>query len=372
MIPVYVGKELTTTAAGWRVEAVACERCGTQYHYELTRLGVGRASAPYFLGRASAERRSASSAERDLGRRLADEAEMVPCPKCNWVNAALVDRYRRRLYGGAPLLIGLLVGVGFVGALLLGVGLAESLGYDSRVPGLVALAWLTLFLSSPAWVLLLRGVLRRRAADPNATFPAPPRVPAGTPPALIARRDARTGKFRFVPVLREEPADQTGGGGRGEAGEWAVYRPGQVRFPNLCCVCLKPGRTVWAAPFKVNDDSDFDAPLCHGCDSDLRRRWWTLAPLAVAGASALAAVLWLLAYALVPAMDSFGRWGLAGIVMLFASLFGVAIVPSMLCRPYQLKVVDADRGIVRFRAKNAGYTRRLIELAKAADGRAVA
>ena len=369
MIPVYVGKELTATAAGRKLEAVSCERCGTKYHYELTRLGVGKASAPYYLGQASAERRSASSAERDLDRRLAGEAEMVPCPKCNWVNADLVDRYRRRLYRGAPLLIGLLIGVGFAGSLLLGVGLAESFGYDSRLPGLVTAGWLALFLSSPVWVLLLRGVLRRRAADPNASFPAPPRLPPGTPPALIQPRNAHTGKARLVPVLREEPAAQTGGG---DAGEWAVYRPGQVRFPNLCCVCLKPGRTTWAAPFKVNDDSDFDAPLCHGCDSDLRRRWWTLAPLAVAGAAAIAMSLWLLAYALIPAMDSPGRWGLSAIVMLFASLFGVAIVPSMLCRPYRLKVVDSDRGIVSFRAKNAGYTRLLIEQAEAADGRAAA
>ena len=39
-----------------------------------------------------------AAARKDLARRLERESEMVPCPKCQWVNEDLIARYRRRKY----------------------------------------------------------------------------------------------------------------------------------------------------------------------------------------------------------------------------------------------------------------------------------
>src|SRR5688500_5784881 len=241
-MPVFVAKEITATLAGGRLETVTCEKCGTRFHYQLTRVGVGKGSAPYLVGQGAASDRAAGAAERDLAKRLAREAELVPCPKCYWVNQDLVERYRQRRYRRAPLLIVILVGAGIVAGPIVAFSLTALVGYNSGLPSVVSLAILALTLSTPAWVLLARRHLRRRI-DPNATHPRRPAVPPGTPPALVEQRDPRTGQARLVPVASHGGDDPAGAGGSpGGAGrvEWAVFRPGQVRFPPVCCMCLAP------------------------------------------------------------------------------------------------------------------------------------
>jgi hypothetical protein len=63
----------------------------------------------------------------------------------------------------------------------------------------------------------------------------------------------------------------------------------------------------------------------------------------------------------VPGPDALGRWILATIFALFGGPIALAVVPSWLCRPYRFGVVDADRCIVRFRAKNPAYTELLMD-----------
>ena len=58
--------------------------------------------------------------------------------------------------------------------------------------------------------------------------------------------------------------------------------------------------------------------------------------------------------------DALGRWRGGGIRALFAALFAAVIVPNNVCRPYWIKVVDKDRGIWKFKAKNPAYTRRVV------------
>jgi hypothetical protein len=353
---VFFAKEITATRAGQRIEPVSCEKCGTGFYYELTRVSVGKGSAPYYLGEQSASDRAAAAAGRDLAKRLDREAELVPCPKCHWVNQDLVDRYRRRQYRRAPLLIVIFTVAGFVAGPLVALGLTEAFGYNSRVPSLVMLAVLTVCLLSPAWVLLIRRRLRRRI-DPNATYPRRPAVPPGTPPALVEQRDPDTDELHLVPVPNHDD-DQA------DRSEWAVFRPGHIQLPPACCMCMATASMVYRSPLKANENSDIAVPLCELCSALLRRRWW-LAMLVVAGASLPSAGL---LAAAVPGIDAFGRWFLFGIIGFFGALVGGVVIAGRVCRPYRMALVDRDRGIVRFAASNSSYTALLIEQVRASDG----
>lgn len=355
-MPVFVGKIFTATEAGQRLESVACEKCGTAFHYELTRVGVGKGSAPYLLGQDAAANRAATAAQRDLTKRLNEEAELVPCPKCNWVNQDLIDRYRRRQYRRAPLLIVIIVVAGFIAAPILATGLTEVFGYNSRLPSVAMLTLMTVCLLSPAWVLLGRQHLQRRI-DPNLTYPRQPNVPLGTPPALVETRDPQSGEMVLVPFAARK-------GERRGICEWATFRPGQVQLPPVCCICLSPASTFYQSPLKVDETSEVEVPLCQSCSDGLSRRWW-LALVAVGAVSlALAGGLALA----VPGIDAIGRWSLFGITGFFGGLVGGVVIASRVCRPYRMAVVDADRGIVKFSARNPAYTAMLVEQIRASDG----
>ena len=355
-MPIFVAREIATNVVGQRLEAVTCETCGTAYYYELTRVGLGKASAVYFIGQRAASDRAAAAAEQDLSKRLDREAEMVPCPKCHWVNSDLVQRYRRRQYRRAPLLIVILGVAGFVAAPLIATGLSEVVGYNSRVPSFAMMAVLAVCLLSPAWVLLVRRALRQRI-DPNATFPRRPSVPPGTPPALVEQPDPQTGEIVLMPVPSRDD-DRT------EDREWATFRPGHVRLPPVCCMCLSAATTTYRSPLKTNEHSEVEVPLCESCSAELSRRWWLAVFVVAVIAFALSGVLALS----IPGGDAVGRWILFSLVGFFGALVGGVVIAGRACRPYRIRVVDADRGIVKFAASNPGYTAMLIEQVRASDG----
>src|SRR6185437_12238268 len=64
----------------------------------------------------SATDRSMAGAQRRLAKRLSTEADLVPCPKCHWINSDLVKGYRRGVwpYVGMPIYILLVTGVLFL------------------------------------------------------------------------------------------------------------------------------------------------------------------------------------------------------------------------------------------------------------------
>lgn len=355
-MPIFVGKEITTSIAGQRVETIICEKCGKAFYYELTRVGIGKGSAPYFIAQKSASNRAVAAAERDLSKRLDQEAELVPCPKCYWVNQDLVDRYRRRQFRRAPLLIVILVVAGFVAAPLVAAGLTEVLGYNSRVPGMTMLAIFAVGLLSPAWVLVIRRTLRNRI-DPNATYPRRPTIPPGTPPALVEHRVPQTGEMQLTLAPSGEVE-------RTVDPKWAMFRPGQVQLPPICCICLSPASTTYRSPLRVNENSEVEVPLCKSCSRQLSRRWWFYVVAVGAASVALAGGLAIAA----PSIDTVGRWGLFGITAFFGALVGGVVIASRVCRPYRITVIDADRGIVQFAASNPAYTAMIVEQVRLSDG----
>src|SRR3954447_1776401 len=138
---IYAGKNFTSSIAGKRIDTVVCEKCSTTFYYQLTRTGVGKASAPYFLGQGAAAKRAQKTAEKNLAKRLADEGEMVPCPRCNWVNFDLIQRYRLRKYRRPWGVIGLLMFGGIAIGPMLGAAMhsPRDYGNPSKLPMIVAL-----------------------------------------------------------------------------------------------------------------------------------------------------------------------------------------------------------------------------------------
>src|SRR5262245_32162294 len=94
----YFGKTFHSATAGALTVGVQCEQCQCEYFYQLTRIGTGAGSAAYNLGQTSASARAENESRHDLERRLAEEAELVPCPRCQWINDELVRGYRLGRY----------------------------------------------------------------------------------------------------------------------------------------------------------------------------------------------------------------------------------------------------------------------------------
>lgn len=86
----YWGKQIDAEQGGGCLVRVQCATCGCEYFYELARIGTGSRSAPYGIGVDRATDFARYHSKRDLAKRLATEAELVPCPKCNWINEELI------------------------------------------------------------------------------------------------------------------------------------------------------------------------------------------------------------------------------------------------------------------------------------------
>jgi hypothetical protein len=354
---IYAGKDFTASVAGRRIDTVVCEKCSTTFHYQLTRSGVGRASSPYYLFQSAAKKRAQSAAEKDLAKRLENEAELVPCPKCSWVNFDLIQRYRLRKYRRPWGVLALLM----FGGVVIGPMLAAAMPSPHKHGSLSNLQMIVMFtvmgigLLSPVWLSLILAQLRNRI-DPNVSYPRRPALPPGTPPALVDSTDPKTGEACLVPA-RSAAQDLQ------DADGWLVFRPGDVTLAPVCCCCMEPATTTYKSPFRMNDrDSDVAMPLCRACSWKLWRKWWMVAFMITVIALGIPALL----AAMAKSGDPFGRWMLAAIAGVFFSLFGAAIVPNKLCRPYRVKVVDADRGVMKFKAQNAQYTELLAERSRAA------
>ena len=90
-MPVFVAKEITSIVAGQRIEAVKCEKCGTAFYYELTRVGVGKGSAPYLIGQTSASNRAAAAAKRETGSHAEKGVRFIYL-HCRWHIANKADK----------------------------------------------------------------------------------------------------------------------------------------------------------------------------------------------------------------------------------------------------------------------------------------
>ena len=245
----YVGKRFDATQVGSFVVGVKCDKCGCEYFYEFTRTGTGASEAPFSIGTASAASSAQEKAKRDMKQRLASESDLVPCPKCNWINDELVGGYRLGRYRGCSVLAFAVALLGTIAAMLSAWYISIGPPSDRGAVPYFLFGGPTLFVCLAAVMLLLRKGLRNRI-QPNRNFPQRPKVPTGSPRAMVQDQD---GQFRLA-----DPLDVNDG----------VDVPmGNYQFPELCCDCLQSATP--ANPFRIGD---ICVPRCVDCARRDKRR----------------------------------------------------------------------------------------------------
>jgi hypothetical protein len=346
----YYGKTFESAQAGACIVGTVCDHCGCTYYYELARVGTGAHSAPYGIGSSSASQKAQDHSESDLRRRLALEAELVPCPSCRWISRDLVEGYRLGRYRRVGKLA---FAVGFAGSMLsLIVAWFIHIGppLDRWLLPYLLIGGPATFTLIAMTLLLLRGWLRSRI-QPNRGFPQETRLPPGTPPALIM--DEVTQNLRVALRTSAQP-DQ-----------FLDYQFGRHKLPPICSECLQPSDEGQGFPVRVTRLIHFEIPRCAACakksDRECGRisRFYLLLGLLIGAGMVVLMVrasveLWII---LVSSLVLFG-----------VTLVFISIVANARTAPVKLTGRDPSRGVVRLRFRNHAYvqasTQQLIDLAQ--------
>jgi hypothetical protein len=351
---IYVGKTFTSTATGVVVKDISCEQCGERFYYQLARVGTGRGTAPYYLGQNSAAARAQRAAEADLALKLRTECELVACPHCGHIQQQMIQVLRGRSYRSLIMWSWLLPAIGLFFTGLIAFFQRQSRPYrfwDDFTPYLVAatifLAFLPLFLGLRKWLLSREKWLQRllEVAPPALLPDGPPDINGNVPLRPAPRKEASADK----------------------ADEWVTLPVLRMSLPPICCECLQPATTVYSTPFKANENSDSEVPLCENCLREINWRWWKTLGLTIITCLALASFIPILPI-WSRKTDELGRWMLAGIFALFSTIIAAAMFPSWWTKPHQMRIVDAQRGIVRMRFRNPQYARLLRQMVCEIDG----
>ncbi len=340
---VYYGKQFQAESAGALVVGVDCEKCACRYYYELARIGTGMGVAHYGIGAGRAQRTAASASERDLQKRLESEAELVPCPNCNWISHELVRGYRRTRY--RPLLK-LALGTGFFGVVISLISawyLQGTFGGD-RIRPYVLYGGPALFIALAIGILILQWGLRS-LIRPNRNHPHPPNLPPGTPPALLL--DEETDELQQAKPRRTSASDEP---------DWLDIQVGRHVFPMICCGCLQPATTEHAAVVTILwRENGLEVPQCASC-------------AAKTGSGPNATILAVIALFVAVGTGSF--WVLEGtmlsmfVIGLLVLMFNVVAIMAQFLAPRGPAYVltsDSARGVVRLRFRNPEYARVLAE-----------
>jgi hypothetical protein len=341
----YFGKQFNDTRTGHRLAQVECKRCGCQYFYQLTRIGMGTGTAPYFLGQGRAQRAALTRASRDLERRLERETELVPCPKCSWINEHLVDGYRKTRYKVLGKVAFYMCAISAVVALVL----LPLLGFgdpDAVLPVVLILLGIVVLAGG---VLGLRVYLRSRIR-PNANFPEAPQVLPGTPPALLL--DAASGDI--VPAPNSTAAVPV-------SSDWCDFQLGRHNLPLVCCDCLRE-TTLEHAHKHLVAPVWLLVPRCVDCAQVAKRAYWRVFFTAALIATGVAAAIILPLNLKGEDFAAATFWALVGAAVV------AAIAAFRATSPVKVSHRDRSRRVVRLRFRNADYGR--LVAAHTADGTA--
>ncbi len=337
----YYERKYYSSSIGSRLVEVTCDRCGCEYLYELARVGAGSASAPFAIGGAGAASSASEASRRELLRRLAEEAELVPCPGCLWINDDLIAGHRLgrfRGWGRAAAWLGI---VGTAGSLIVAWFLRIGAPADRGALPLVLAGGPAGSIAVAASILVLRRVLRARIR-PNRDHPLPPKLPPGSPEALV--RDRTTGEVRR--------ASSVVGAGDGP-GAWLEFQVGRSDLPATCCRCLAPGDPRASYRIPLGPALNLAVPLCRPCARLWTGRKWLGALVALGAAAAVG-----LPVLLASKLDEILFWPIVGVGAILAPVVG-AMVAGSLASPARVKSFDASRGVVRLWFRNEEFPKRV-------------
>jgi hypothetical protein len=332
----YHGKRFDAAVAGARIVPVKCEKCGCEYFYELARVGEGAVTA-YLMAHAAAAESAQEKSQRDLNERLSHEAELVPCPKCNWINEELVHGYRRGRFRHAGALAFGIVVVGTAGSLIAAWFTSIGAARDRELLPYFLFVGPAIFAAIAVLILLFRTTVRSRI-QPNVSFPLIPRLPPGSPPAMLF--DDATGEFQVA--ARSPQLDAA-------AGDWHEFQLGRDTLPAVCCVCLKAAEAGRECKRHVANAVILAIPRCADCAICARRASW-LAWVAITAIVlvAEAAVLHVMR------LESPEYW----IVFVACSIVAFCLAAwaaRVITEPVKVRIADESRGILRMRFRNREY-----------------
>ncbi|MFI5381262.1 MAG: hypothetical protein ACHRHE_18345, partial [Tepidisphaerales bacterium] len=285
-------------------------------------------------------------AEGALRERLYQETEPVPCPKCGWIQADMVADLRRKRHRwvlwlgvGVPALVVFIVLI-----MIMRIALVREADRSDLHPcinvGIVAIGF--------AVVSSLYRLILVRRFDPDEAYPKWPRTEPGRPPALVAGPAGADGRIPLVVAKTNLPEQDDG---------WLDWNLVEDRFVPVCCCCLAPGSCEFHLLLSISQE--LPVPLCSRCAARINLRWWEWAVGCVAVVCmAMLLVCWVLA----DLGDMAGFMAVAGSALF--SWVALMIIPRAMVRPYDARVVDADRAIVRLYFVNHQYTQLLHEAAR--------
>lgn len=327
-------REYHTSSVGSRTVSVKCVQCGCDYFYTLVRVGYGTAGVYFGLRKAAATRTAEARARIDQERRLGDEAEVVPCPRCGWINEELVARFLRgrcRGLGGMAFRAAVL-GIVFTlpGWLYVFLGPAAD-----REAILYASIGILSFWLGAAGVILAVRAWRRRSVRPGRSDLLTTALPRGRPPALVV--NPATGRLETVGP--ERPYGNVCNDGCLE------LQIGRQTFPPVCCQCLRPTPPWVPYQLTVALRLVLAVPFCPDCARHRGRRRRAIGLVTIGAVLAAGAGL-LFALGLEPY-----KFLAVCLVAPLAALF----VANRATAPMLVKAVDLPRGVLRLRFRNGDY-----------------
>jgi hypothetical protein len=290
-------------------------------------------------------------ARKNLEKRLALEAELVPCPQCQWINGDSIAGYRRGRYRGLGTAA---AWVGFGGVLL-----AVIIG-DDPVPARVLArkggdTWITtnitISVNCALGLLLLRSGLRC-LIRPNRDHPLPPKLPRNSPPALV--EDPETGTLTPA-FLKHPPRD----GGDDLAELWAGddtinFRIGGDQLPWRCCQCLETPEAKATHQRDPLPGLSILFPYCGRCARSWFWRWFAIAAGPVVVAAAAAAIAVRLVQLSAPGSTT-AQLCILAILLCIGTPFISSAIAYRLTAPALVRSVDKTRGIARLWFRNGKY-----------------
>lgn len=331
----YFEQNIETSLVGNSIASVQCHKCGCDYYYELTRIGKGRAIAPYGIGASLAEDSAEKQSRKNLAKRMDAEAELVPCPNCNWINDYLVAGYRRSRYRQLGWLAAIIAFFGTVCCLFCAWFVANGPAVDRKSLPYFLIYGPIFCLCLAGFCILMRSWLRA-LIKPNQQFPRAPQLPPGTPPALIANES--TGGFEVADTSK--PINTS---------DWHEFQIGRHHLPRLCCSCM--GNTQLTSPHvnQVTRSIELEVPRCAACARNAKVRYRKNFLLALIVGLALSfGGPWLFG------LGQEAYW-ITSVSLAFFSLALASFIANQLIIPITIRKVDASRGILRLRFRNPGY-----------------
>ncbi len=155
------GSDVAATVEGDAVKTVCCESCDQSYSYQMIREGVGEGFNLLWSTRGAAEAEARKRAARDLRRKLAQDADLVPCPRCGHCQADMVKATKEKRHSWMTV-VALLAGFVFIYALPMSLPGGKIGGRDRVIAGIVAAGTGLLAFG----MAILQSTLRRNY-DPN-------------------------------------------------------------------------------------------------------------------------------------------------------------------------------------------------------------